>query len=197
MARFVIILIFTTILVGCATSNDVEKAKQSEGIWSAKFSFPNPEGTRIEQTITYTLTDVDGNKGALTEHRRWLFDELRDDAKITYHATSVVNGWWDVYNGDLYLHYELSTLKVNIDSFRVSARDDVSPEIAIGINKYRDTYLQRVVDEMRDYLRDAMIEDYKRYDIQGATYFNLAIQNDSLYYTATDLGRVGFKKIAK
>lgn len=194
IARFVILSIFIITLAGCSTTADVERAKQAEGTWSAKFSFPTTEGTRIEQTITYSLTDVADNRGSLVEDRRWLFDELRDDAKITYYATSIVNGWWDIYGGDLYLHYELSTLKVTIDSFSVAARDDVAPELAIGVSKYRDAYLQSVVNEMHDYLRNAMIEDYKRYDIQGATYFNIGFQNDSLYYTSTDLGRVGFKK---
>ena len=190
--RLIFILIIGITLGGCATTDDVNLAKSAEGSWSAELHFPLSEELTMAQDIRWTFADIDKNRGSLVEVRQISFAQKRDEAIVEYYLTSQINGWFDVYDGDLYLHYSTPTLVVNVDSLNVVPRTDVPAEMAEGIAKYNAHYRQQLANDMRETLHEGLSEDFERYVVDGAAYLDLSVAADSLFCTATDLGRIGF-----
>lgn len=188
-----------------SSCDDNKLAKQLNGTWQCKATLSNAEtseGEGIEkQTVYQQFKYVESNTedgGTMKEYRDAEVKEVDlDDMTMDASYRVYVEGKWEIIAGDLYIYYNVSSLKLGLDADDITLHDD---DGTVRLSSYAyilgKTTVDGLVEEMRQELYKEMksqyCEDAAKAD--SAPYQDLKVSADAMSYKTSDLGTMHFTK---
>ena len=120
------LLVIAVVLVLCSCK-DTKIAKDMEGTWKRSYVTSYEDGTKshVDEQITYTYdaSDKKNDGGTFVEICTGQEEADDDEFNAKYRWVSKIEGTWKMELGNLYQHYNISTLEVEI------GKDDVDLKV--------------------------------------------------------------------
>ena len=202
-----VITIMSFTLTAC---EDAKLAKEASGTWETTLNLKDEYGTPYDQHQTYTFQYIEDDMkdgGTLIECTETTLTEESDDIEVTYTAKTSIQGKYELIWGDLYITYNLSSLDVVISnvSYKISDTADLSTQLdyaqaAIGMALLGQELINKdeLAEEIRKNAYKSFYETYEasnEEDEEGACYKEVKIENGTMSFVTSDVGRMHLKKV--
>lgn len=197
--RFILILI--SCLAFLSSCDDINLAEKLDGTWKGSVTISyddqSKEVQEVYQRFKYFEDNVD-NDGNVVEVRDCQVKDVDLDGMtmdVRYHT--YISGTWEVLNGDLYIKYDVSTLKVKISPDDVELHENnalVGIALLAGMLGGYTPY-DIVNDLQKDLYKDLFHQYSEDVDDDGETVLpNLNISDDVISYESSDVGTVKLER---
>lgn len=188
-----IIALVAILVVAMALSyGDTNKAEKLDGTWKGSITISYDDQSKEKQDVyqmfDYSNESVD-NDGKIIEARDCQVKDVDlDDMTIGVKYRSYISGTWEVLDGDLYIKYDVSTLKVkiNIDDIKLHYNNAL-----VGLAGMLGGYsIYDIVNDLqKDLYKDLFHQYQEGVDDDGKiVYPNLKVDDNSASYDASDVG---------
>lgn len=198
----IVLLLLTSFC--CFSCKDAEIAKEMEGTWTTSYVESFEDGTKsyIDEQITFINDNPETDGGSFVEIRTGNEELDEDEVHAKYRWASRIEGTWEINIEDLVLHYNISTLEVEI------GKDDVDLDISgeawikydwgsllmgglyLNANLYKELKKEVYKNLFRHYKE---INDNSNND--GNVFPNVQIKGSILSFETSDMGRIEFSRI--
>jgi hypothetical protein len=198
-------LLMMAVVFTLCSCNDSKIAKEMDGTWKGSYTTSYEDGTKshVDEQITFTYDAADNEKdgGTFIEICTGQEEIDEDEINAKYRWVSKIDGTWKIELGDLYQHYDISTLEVEI------GKDDVDLKIndeAWLWNDWSDLfrtslYIQQTIyKNLKKETYKTLFREYQEYndqDDQEIGYVGVKINGSVLSFETNDLGRVKFYRV--
>lgn len=197
--RFILILI--SCLAFLSSCDDINLAEKLDGTWKGSVTISyddqSKEVQEVYQRFKYFEDNVD-NDGNVVEVRDCQVKDVDLDGMtmdVRYHT--YISGTWEVLNGDLYIKYDVSTLKVKISPDDVELHENnalVGIALLAGMLGGYTPY-DIVNDLQKDLYKDLFHQYSEDVDDDGETVLpNLNVSDDVISYESSDVGTVKLER---
>lgn len=197
--RFILILI--SCLAFLSSCDDINLAEKLDGTWKGSVTISyddqSKEVQEVYQRFKYFEDNVD-NDGNIVEVRDCQVKDVDLDGMtmdVRYHT--YISGTWEVLNGDLYIKYDVSTLKVKISPDDVELHENnalVGLALIAGMLGGYTPY-DIVNDLQKDLYKDLFHQYSEDVDDDGETVLpNLNVSDDVISYESSDVGTVKLER---
>lgn len=115
---------------------DVELAKAAKGNWTHTQQLTDEDGMPYTETTRYSFNHIDGGDkdgGTFTERTYIKQKGEEDGMAVSYRMSAHVKGEWEFILGDLYMTYDLASLRVNMDDLDFALTEDASYDMRLGM----------------------------------------------------------------
>lgn len=190
---------YTLILISClafmSSCNDISLAEKLDGTWKGSVTISyddqSKEVQEVYQKFKYFEDNID-NDGNIVEVRDCQVKDVDlDGMTMDVKYRTYISGTWEVLNGDLYIKYDVSTLKVKISPDDVELHENnalVGLALLAGMLGGNTPY-DIVNDLQKDLYKDLFHQYQESVDDDGEiTYPNLKVEDNNASYDASDIG---------
>lgn len=200
MKKLLVLFIPVFILLTCASCGDNRQAQQLDGSWEGgitiNYDDQSNENQDVYQNFKYIKNDYkDG--GDLIEVRSCHVKNIDlDDMTMDVKYHTYIEGIWEIIAGDLYIKYNVSTLKDKVDANDVKLHyNNVLAKLNVVSDLLEGFTVYDIVDDLQKELYKDMFHEYKSDDDDNeSAYQNLKIDGNSMSYTTADIGEITFEK---
>lgn len=201
------ILLVSLILLFMCSCKDSEIAKNMEGTWKRSSVTSYDDGTKSyvdEQiTFTYDATATEENDGTFTEISTGQEEEDEDEINAKYRWVSKIEGTWKIEQGTLYMHYNLSTLEVEIGKDDVNLKikyeawlwNDWAGLLTAGQYSQQNIYKELKKETYRQLFRSYKSHNDQDYDNLG--FSEVKINGNIMSYETSDMGKIKYYRVKK
>lgn len=201
MKKLLILLVPVLIMLTCISCSDNRLAQQLNGTWEGgitiSYDDQSKENQNVYQNFKYIKSDYkDG--GDIIEVRSCHVKNIDlDDMTMDVKYHTYIEGTWEIIAGDLYIKYNVSTLKVKVDEKDIKLHyNNILAELNAVSDMLEGFSIYDIVTDLQKELYKDMFHEYKSdkdYDNDSA-YQNLKIDGNSMSYTTADIGEITFEK---
>lgn len=193
---FVLCSLFAVLLMSCS---DLSKAEQLSGSWEVTVDIGDNEVQTQILTFKYddTSFDEDGTFDLKIEGEvsNIELDEIDNSfMNISYHST--ISGKYEVVAGDLYLHYDLNTLKVEVSDkdieFDINDREALVGMKYLGMSE--NSIKKETALETEEAITKEFREHYSSELTSNTSYKDLMIEGSQMSFITEDYGRLVYEK---
>lgn len=197
--RFILILI--SCLAFLSSCDDINLAEKLDGTWKGSVTISyddqSKEVQEVYQRFKYFEDNVD-NDGNIVEVRDCQVKDVDlDGMTMDVRYRTYISGTWEVLNGDLYIKYDVSTLKVKIGPDDVELHENnalVGLALIAGMLGGYTPY-DIVNDLQKDLYKDLFHQYSEDVDDDGETVLpNLNVSDDVISYESSDVGTVKLER---
>lgn len=181
--------------------DDDNIAKSMEGSWQGQYvvSSDGEDEDNVTQTLSFTYIEDDVKSGGnfTEEHSGHMKDVDCGTGTLDciYHCS--INGTWEIIAGDLYIYYNVPSLKVNINrddvKFNYYNEWDALDEIDYSISTLTDLRGE-MIRELKKSIYREMLNEYKTND-PDAPYRDVKVSERTLSFITNDAGTVELERI--
>ena len=198
------LLVIAVVLVLCSCK-DTKIAKNMEGTWKRSYVTSYEDGTKshVNEQITYNYdaSDKENDGGTFVEICTGQEEADDDEFNAKYRWVSKIEGTWKIELGNLYQHYNISTLEVEIgkDDVDLKVKDeawlwnDWGELLSAGLYAQQTFYKDLKKNTYKELFRA-----YKRLnnqDNQDIGFPDVQINGSVLSYETSDMGKVKFYRV--
>ena len=198
------LLVIAVVLVLCSCK-DTKIAKNMEGTWKRSYVTSYEDGTKshVDEQITYNYdaSDKENDGGTFVEICTGQEEADDDEFNAKYRWVSKIEGTWKIELGNLYQHYNISTLEVEIgkDDVDLKVKDeawlwnDWGELLSAGLYAQQTFYKDLKKNTYKELFRT-----YKRLnnqDNQDIGFPDVQINGSVLSYETSDMGKVKFYRV--
>lgn len=197
--RFIMILI--SCLAFLSSCDDINLAEKLDGTWKGSVTISyddqSKEVQEVYQKFKYFEDNID-NDGNIVEVRDCQVKDVDlDGMTMDVKYRTYISGTWEVLNGDLYIKYDVSTLKVKISPDDVELHENsalVGLALLAGMLGGYTPY-DIVNDLQKDLYKDLFHQYSEDVDDDGETVLpNLNVSDDVISYESSDVGTVKLER---
>lgn len=199
---FVFKMLFVCLcVVDCTSCSDIKLAEELDGTWKGSVTISyddqSKEVQEVYQKFKYFEDNID-NDGNIVEVRDCQVKDVDlDGMTMDVKYRTYISGTWEVLNGDLYIKYDVSTLKVKISPDDVELRENnalVGLALLAGMLGGYTPY-DIVNDLQKDLYKDLFHQYGEDVDDAGEIVLpNLNVSDDVISYESSDVGTVKLKR---
>ena len=194
-------LLLMVMMIG-SSCQDSKIAEEMVGTWKGNHVVSYDDGTKSyqEEIVTYKRNDGKDDGGTFTEVSTGKEEIDDDEVNVKYKWISRIEGTWEIKEGNLYQHYNLSTLEVEIGDDDIDYNFNnvnlflTDFDVLFAQGMYLSQNLQK--DLKKDTYK-TLFRYYKNQNIQdkdGAGFLNVEVNGDMLSYETID-GRVNYVRV--
>lgn len=193
------------ILISClaflSSCDDINLAEKLDGTWKGSVTISyddqSKEVQEVYQKFKYFEDNID-NDGNIVEVRDCQVKDVDlDGMTMDVKYRTYISGTWEVLNGDLYIKYDVSTLKVKISPDDVELHENsalVGLALLAGMLGGYTPY-DIVNDLQKDLYKDLFHQYSEDVDDDGETVLpNLNVSDDVISYESSDVGTVKLER---
>lgn len=193
-----VIIVFTS----CVKDNDL--AKNADGCWYYSYIETYDDGTKAETTVYINLIYEENTNGGrfLESTQSSTIYENEDELTFEIPYSVTITGKWEINEGDMCQHYDMSTLNVNayVDEMKISVDNTYEASMAkMILSVYGDDFTKLLYAKVADEFNKDMFKEYfhlfKKNNVDNACYTNVEINGSTLVFDVDDLGRTKCKKL--
>jgi hypothetical protein len=167
----------------CACDSTADKIA---GSWeSNNFLAPADDGTKSDQSLSYVFTKNDGEEGgSMVEDTYFTMNEEVEGYKYVAKYTSTINGTWKIKDDEMYITYDLNTIKIKIN--KLESKDE-------KVNAILQTMLNN--PELQQNVKNEMRDEYIKENKEADTgYPIMSIEPNEMKWKTGDVGTITFRK---
>ena len=201
----IMVLPYTLLICSC---KDSILAKELEGTWTTSFITSYDDGTKsyIDEQITFKKDDPNKDGGTFFEIRTGKEELDEDEDNIKYRWISKIEGTWEINIEDLVLHYNISTLDVEVGKEDVDFKlknealgkallnSDLGSLIMGGMYLNNNLYKELKKGTYKD-----MFRYYKKINDDtnnnGVSFPEIQIDESIMSYETSDMGRIKYTRV--
>lgn len=179
--------------------SDIKLAEKLDGTWKGSITISYDDQSKEEQVVyqkfDYSDETVD-NDGRIVEVRDCQVKDVDlDDMTMDVKYRSYISGTWEILNGDLYIKYDVSTLrvKVNVDDVKLHYNNALAGLAALAGMLGGYSPYDIVNDLQKDLYKDLFHQYQEGVDNDGEIgYPNLKVGDNNMSYDTSDVGTIHF-----
>lgn len=186
-------LLLLTVCMTFSSCKDNQIAKDIQGTWSRDF-IDDDDGIkmRTKETITFAYVEDELTGGTFDERKDGIFDmEMEDveDSYITISLYSTIKGTYEILDGDLYLKYDINSLKLNLspDDIELDIKDEDFLKEMKQTEMSMDELKVVLAEEWKETFLEELRKGYLDNHPDGA-YPDVKIEGKQLSFTTADQG---------
>lgn len=199
---FVLLVLITTTLYSC---KDSKLAKEMEGTWTTSYVTSYEDGTKfyIDQQVTFKNDNPETDGGSFIEIRTGKGEIDENEVNAKFRWVSKIEGTWEINIEDLCIHYNISTLEVEIGEDDVDFKlkddawlwNDLETWIAQGMYLKNNLY-----KEFKKIIYKQLFRYYEKNNNDlsnnGISFSEVKIHGSVLSYNTSDMGRIEYHRVS-
>ena len=192
-------LLLLTVCMTFSSCKDRQIAKDLQGTWSRDF-IDDDDGVkmRAKETMTFAYVEDEVIGGTFDERRDGIFDmEMEDveDSYITISLYSTIKGTYEILDGDLYLKYDINSLKLNLspDDIELDIKDEDFLKEMKQTEMSMDELKVVLAEEWKETFLEELHKEYLDNHPDGA-FPDVKIEGKQLSFTTEDQGVITYMR---
>lgn len=180
-------------LISSCENKDATLAKALEGRWIYETEAEyDDEGDVFytEWELRFNYSKGFENGGMFRNYDRLHYTIEDDESIMTWTRTYFVSGFWKIIGGNLYIEYNLSSVKVSLDNYDFQWKDG-TPITQVELEDHKKTFEEAINSYYQDYYDRCQQENEKE-----GCYTDLEIKGNTMSFVGEN-GRSIFQKIQK
>lgn len=186
-------LLLLTVCMTFSSCKDNQIAKDIQGTWSRDF-IDDDDGIkmRTKETITFAYVEDELIGGTFDERKDGIFDtEMEDieDSYIRISLYSTIKGTYEILDGDLYLKYDVNSLKLNLSPDDIEL--DIKDEDFLKEMKQTEMSIDELKVVLAEEWKETFLEELRKGYLDNhpdGAYPDVKIEGKQLSFTTADQG---------
>lgn len=186
-------LLLLTVCMTYSSCKDNQIAKDIQGTWSRDF-IDDDDGIKMrsKETITFAYVEDELIGGTFDERKDGIFDtEMEDieDSYIRISLYSTIKGTYEILDGDLYLKYDVNSLKLNLSPDDIEL--DIKDEDFLKEMKQTEMSIDELKVVLAEEWKETFLEEVRKGYLDNhpdGAYPDVKIEGKQLSFTTADQG---------
>jgi len=185
-------LLLLTVCMTFSSCKDNQIAKDIQGTWSRDFIDDDGIKMRTKETITFAYVEEELIGGTFDERKDGIFDtEMEDieDSYIRISLYSTIKGTYEILDGDLYLKYDVNSLKLNLSPDDIEL--DIKDEDFLKEMKQTEMSIDELKVVLAEEWKETFLEELRKGYLDNhpdGAYPDVKIEGKQLSFTTADQG---------